>query len=77
MKKQAKPEWITDEQWEANPNVYHWEQSREAMQSLNQSQEQQTHEEIVAHQRKMLVDAGISTKDYENFLNEQKPMERL
>lgn len=28
MEAQVKPDWITDKQWEANPNVYHCEQSR-------------------------------------------------
>lgn len=28
METQIKPDWITDEQWEANPNVYHWEQNK-------------------------------------------------
>jgi len=48
MDKQKKPNWITDEQWEVNPNIYHWEQSREAMQSLKQLQEQPplTREEV-------------------------------
>lgn len=40
MEAQKKPDWITDEQWKANPNVYHWEQSRQAIQSVKQSQEQ-------------------------------------
>lgn len=77
MNKQTKPDWITDEQWKANPNVYHWERSRAAMQSVKQLQEQppQTHDEVVAHQRKMLVDAGISTKYFDNLQNEQKPTE--
>ncbi len=28
---QVKPDWITDDQWKINPNVYHWEQSKKAM----------------------------------------------
>lgn len=42
MKNQEKPTWITDEQWAANPNIYHWEQSQVAMESLKQLQSQPT-----------------------------------
>ena len=30
---QVKPDWITDDQWKINPNVYHWEHSKKAMES--------------------------------------------
>lgn len=40
MEKQIKPDWITDEQWKANPNVYHWERSRAAMKSVKKMQKQ-------------------------------------
>ncbi len=36
MEPQEKPDWITDEQWKMNPNVYHWEQSKKAI--LSQAQ---------------------------------------
>jgi len=53
MKKEQKPEWITDEQWEANPNIYHWEQSRKALESLKQLQNlpSPTREQIIQQQR--------------------------
>lgn len=28
MEEQKKPDWITDEQWKANPNVSWWEHSK-------------------------------------------------
>ena len=37
MEHQIKPDWITPEQWEVNPNIHHWESSRKAMESLKQS----------------------------------------
>lgn len=69
MEKQTKPEWITDEQWQANPNIYHWERSRAAMQSLKEMQKlpPQSHEEIVRHHRQMRINAGISTKDFDEM----------
>ena len=30
---QVKPDWITDEQWKANPNIYHWEQEKKGAES--------------------------------------------
>ena len=69
MEKQAKPEWITDEQWEANPNIYHWEQSREAMKSLKQllNQTIPTREQVIQQQRQALIKAGLSTKDFDSL----------
>jgi hypothetical protein len=73
MEKQQKPDWITDEQWEANPNVYHWEQSRKAMQFLKQSQKVPiTHEEVVQQMRNRRISLGLDPKDYDDLLNEQK-----
>lgn len=40
MESDIKPDWVTDEQWKANPNLYHWEQSRAAMESVKRMQEQ-------------------------------------
>lgn len=37
MEAQEKPDWITDQQWAANPNIYHWEQQKKGMESLEQS----------------------------------------
>jgi len=37
MEAQVKPDWITDKQWAANPNTYHWEQERKGMESLERS----------------------------------------
>jgi hypothetical protein len=36
MSNQTKPDWITDEQWKVNPNVYHWEQQRRGAESQAQ-----------------------------------------
>ena len=69
--KYQKPESITDRQWEANPNIYHWEQSREVMMCHEplRKQPNTTHEKIVADQRQMLVDGGLSTKDFDKLQN--------
>jgi len=69
MKKEQKPSWITDEQWIANPNTYHWEQSRKAMLSLEQLQKQPTptREQVILQQRQVLINAGLSTKDFDNL----------
>lgn len=69
MKNQEKPTWITDEQWAANPNIYHWEQSREAMQSLKQLQNRPTptREQVIQQQRQALINAGLSTKDFDSL----------
>ena len=66
---QTKPDWITDEQWKANPNVHHWARLRATMQSVEQSRQSppQTPEEFLAHQRQMLVDAGLSTKAFDDL----------
>jgi len=37
MEAQKKPDWITDQQWAANPNIYHWEQERKGMESIKRS----------------------------------------
>ncbi len=60
---------ITDEQWKIKPNTYHWKQSLEAKESIEQlqNQPQQTVAEIIQHQRQMLVNAGISTTDFDNL----------
>ena len=42
MNENKKPTWITEEQWAANPTIYHWEQSQVAMESLKQLQSQPT-----------------------------------
>ena len=69
MDKELKPKWITDEQWEANPNIYHWEQSLEAMRSLKQLQNQPipTREQVIQQQRQALINAGLSTKDFDSL----------
>lgn len=36
MDNQTKPDWITDEQWKINPNVYHWEQQKRGAESQAQ-----------------------------------------
>lgn len=55
--------------WEANPNIYHWEQSREAMQSLKQLQNRPapTREQVIQQQRQALINAGLSTKDLDSL----------
>ena len=70
--KQAKPDWITDKQWEANPNVYHWEQSLQVNQSKEQSKNPLTREQKVEQARINRILRGENPKDYEDFLNEQK-----
>lgn len=69
MDKQQKPEWITGEQWEANPNIYHWKQSLEAMESLEQLQNQLTYtkEEVIQQHQHALRNAGLSTKDFDSL----------
>ena len=69
MNKDQKPKWITDEQWEANPNIYHWEQSQEAMQSLEQLQNRPspTREQVIQQQRQALIKTGLSTKDFDSL----------
>lgn len=37
MEEKVKPDWITDKQWAANPNIYHWEQERKGMESIKNS----------------------------------------
>ncbi len=74
MEKTVKPDWVTDEQWEAVPNVNHWEESRKAMQSLEQLDKLPpiTHEEAVAHQRKMYEEAGLSSKHLDELYKKHK-----
>ncbi len=64
MDKQKKPNWITDEQWEANPNIFHWERSREAMHSLKQLQEQPplTREEVEQQMQNRKASIRINKK---------------
>lgn len=71
-KLEQKPDWITDEQWKANPNVYHWEQSRKAMQLREKSMRTVTHEQAVQQARKLRASLGQNPQVYENLLNEQK-----
>jgi hypothetical protein len=74
MEKKEKPDWITDEQWAANPNVKHWEQSRDNIKSIEEMWKlpKEAHEEICAHQRKMYEDAGLSTKHLDELYSSQK-----
>ena len=43
---QTKPDWITDEQWKINPNVYHWEQQRRGAESIARSKPATTQEKL-------------------------------
>jgi len=65
MENQIKPSWITDEQWSANPNVYHWERSRAATLSVKQSQEQLslTREQIEREMQNRKASIGLNQKD--------------
>jgi len=67
MEKQQKLDWITDEQWEIKPNIYHWEQSRKAMQYMEKLENQPplTHKQMVQEQRRRLIQLGLSTEDYD------------
>lgn len=64
--KDQKPDWVTTEQWEIKPNIYHWEQSGLAMQWLKELQNQLplTHEQVIQEQRQRLIQLGLSTDDY-------------
>lgn len=68
MEAQIKPDWITDKQWKANPNVYHWERSRQAMQSIKQSKEQppltreQLEQQMINRQSSLVCDRQITFK---------------
>ncbi len=67
MNKQIKPDWITQQEWEINPNIYHWERSREAKRFVEQSKpvtREQVHEMMV----KRYESVGLSRKDYEDSL---------
>ena len=43
---QTKPDWITDEQWKINPNVYHWEQQKRGAESIARSKPATTQEKL-------------------------------
>lgn len=36
MEAHIKPDWITDEQWVANPNIYYWEQQKKGIDHIKQ-----------------------------------------
>ena len=63
----TKPDWITDKEWEINPNIYHWEQSRKAMQFVEQSKPitREKAEEMMAKRYESL---GLSRQHYEDLL---------
>jgi len=71
MEAKVKPDWITDLQWAANPNIYHWEQSRKAMESLKQSTPV-TYEQAVEQERRNRIMRGEDPKIYDDFLNKLK-----
>jgi len=67
--KQTKPDWITDEQWRINPNVYHWERSRKAMRSNELSKKSPMSMEKAREQMvKRYESLGLCRKDYEDSL---------
>lgn len=70
MEKHQKPDWITPEQWEIKPNVYHWEQSLNAKQSLKQSQNRPllTYQEM----DKVAKTKKNSTKEYYDNLHKKQ-----
>ena len=70
MKETKKPAWITDAQWATNPNVYHWERSRKAMQFIEQSKPV-TRQQAEEQERSRRIAAGEDPKVYENFLKGQ------
>jgi hypothetical protein len=72
MKKEHKPTWITDKQWEANPNVYHWEQSLQANQLKEQSKKPLTREKIVEQARRNRILRGENPSEYDRMINEQE-----
>ena len=74
MEKTVKPDWVTAEQWAANPNVNHWERSRRLMKSIEEMRKlpKKTHEEICAHQRMMYEKAGLSSTHLDELYKKQK-----
>ena len=68
---QVKPDWITDQQWAANPNIYHWERSRKAMQ-YNEQSTPVTYEQAVEQERRNRIMRGEDPKVYDDFLNKRK-----
>lgn len=71
MESQVKPDWITDQQWAANPNIYQWERSRKAMQ-YNAQSKPVTYEEAVEQERRNRIARGEDPKIYDDFLNKLK-----
>ncbi len=69
-----KPDWITDEQWELNPNIYHWEQSRKAMEFVKQSKPV-THEQAVAQAKRLKANRGTSQNDNDTSIQLPKQKE--
>lgn len=59
---QVKPDWITDAQWKANPNIYHWEQSQKAKQLHEQSANPLTREEKIEQARRNRIQLGEDPK---------------
>jgi len=68
MENNKKPDWITPQEWAVNPNIYHWEQSRKAMQFVKQSKPV-SRVQVLAMMEKRYESIGLSKKDYENSLN--------
>ncbi len=58
MKKEVKPDWITDRQWAAIPHVKHWEMQRR-IGELQKLQRPLTPGEAVEQQRQAYLNAGI------------------
>lgn len=71
MEAQVKPDWITDQQWAANPNVYHWERSLKANQS-NAHSKPVTYQQAVEQERRLRLQRGEDPKIYDDFLNKLK-----
>ena len=76
MENEQKPDWITDRQWAANPNVYHWEQSLQVNKSQAQSKKPLTRARLEEQMRKRMISLGQTPQDYDNFLNEQKQVDQ-
>ena len=69
MENEQKPDWITDRQWAANPNVYHWEQNRKIgeYQELTKNKPPLTHQEIVAQARRNRILRGEDPAVYDEM----------
>ena len=77
MEKEQKPDWITDRQWEANPNVYHWEQNRKIGEhrELTKNRPPLTRDQIVQQARQRRISLGEDPLEYDRMINEQKQVD--